>query len=193
MTNDLSASDVALMTRDGFGGEGASFMWIFALLLLFWCGNGFGRNAGNSVTEADLCSANSFNELKTSVGRINDQVANVNTNLGNAICQLGYSNLGNFNALERQIGTESCNIQRQVDNLNYNMAQQFAAANANTTAAMQKILDTMCAEKQAAQAARIQQLELNQALCGVVRYPNMMAYNAGPSPFCGCGCSCGCN
>lgn len=30
--------------------------------------------------------------------------------------------------------------------------------------------------------------ELSQAMCGVVRYPNTFAYNAGPSPFCGNGC-----
>lgn len=40
----------------------------------------------------------------------------------------------------------------------------------------QKVLDT------------INQLQLSQALCGVVRYPNTFAYNAGPSPFCGNGC-----
>lgn len=184
MTGELSPSDVALMSRDeGFGGNGG-FMWIFALLLLFWGGNnGFGRNQGNAVTEADLCNANSFNELKNSVGRLNDQVAGVNSNLSNAICQLGYENLSNFNNTQRQISDCCCTTQRQIDGLGYNIAQQFAATNANTTAAMQKILDTMCAEKQAAQAARIQQLELNQALCGVVRYPTAVTYNAGCSPF----------
>lgn len=35
---------------------------------------------------------------------------------------------------------------------------------------------------------QINQLQLSQALCGVVRYPNTFAYNAGPSPFCGNGC-----
>ena len=33
------------------------------------------------------------------------------------------------------------------------------------------------------QAARIQQLELQQALCGIVRYPNAVTYNAGCSSF----------
>ena len=40
------------------------------------------------------------------------------------------------------------------------------------------------------QATRIQQLELRQALCGIVSYPNEVTYNAGCSPFmrgnCGC-------
>ena len=36
----------------------------------------------------------------------------------------------------------------------------------------------------AGMAQRINQLELNSALCGVVRYPNAMTYSAGDSPFC---------
>ena len=31
---------------------------------------------------------------------------------------------------------------------------------------------------------KINALELQSALCGVVRYPNAMVYNAGTSPFC---------
>lgn len=66
-----------------------------------------------------------------------------------------------------------------------------AAINANTTAGIQKILDQMCADRAAQQSARIQQLELNQALAGVVRYPLAMTYTAGFSPFCNSGCGCG--
>lgn len=41
----------------------------------------------------------------------------------------------------------------------------------------------------AAQAQRINQLELQSQMTNVVRYPNGYTYNAGPSPFCGCnGC-----
>ena len=42
-------------------------------------------------------------------------------------------------------------------------------------------------EKIERQQARINQLELNQALAGVVRYPASMTYTAGYSPFCACG------
>ena len=34
---------------------------------------------------------------------------------------------------------------------------------------------------------RVNQLQLDQAMQGVIRYPNMFAYNAGANPFCGCG------
>ena len=40
---------------------------------------------------------------------------------------------------------------------------------------------------------RINQLEMQNALCNVVRYPNMMTYNAGASPFCGGYTPCGGN
>jgi hypothetical protein len=35
---------------------------------------------------------------------------------------------------------------------------------------------------------QVQQLQLQQAMQGVVRYPDSFAYNAGSNPFCGCGC-----
>ena len=192
MDTGLTASDVALLNRDGGSWGDGGFMWIFALLILFWGGNGAwgNRNGGNCVTEADLCNANSFNELKGSVGRLNDQVNGVNTNLGNAVCNLGYETLRNFNSMERQLADCCCTTQRGIDSVNYNISQSTAAINANTTAAMQKILDQMCADKAAAQAARINQLELNQALCGVVRYPVATTYTAGFNPFCNSGCGC---
>jgi hypothetical protein len=54
----------------------------------------------------------------------------------------------------------------------------------------QKVLDALAQNKIDAMQARINQLELQQAVAGVVRYPTSYAYNAGPSPFCG-GCGCG--
>jgi len=44
------------------------------------------------------------------------------------------------------------------------------------------------ADKFEAMQNRINQLELQNALAGVVRYPNGWTYNAGNSPFCG-GCT----
>ena len=80
-----------------------------------------------------------------------------------------------------------CNILRAVDGVNYNGALNTAAINANTTAATQRVLDALAADKAERQAARIQQLEQQIALQGVVRYPSAMTYGAGPSPFCaGC-------
>lgn len=60
----------------------------------------------------------------------------------------------------------------------------------NPTPQTQKVLDTITGNRMADMQNQINQLQLSQAMCGVVRYPNTFAYNAGPSPFCGNGCCC---
>ena len=60
----LSASDVALLNRDGgygFGGDGGAFMWIFALLILAGGGfNGFGGGYHPQYATQDFVQ-NGFN------------------------------------------------------------------------------------------------------------------------------------
>ena len=190
MDGTLSASDVALLNRDGMGWGDNSFFWIFALLLLGSGNFGFGGGR-NAATTEDLASGFNFNSLQEKTNDILAAVNNNNQVFGNAICQLGYQDLQNFNAVERQLADCCCTTQRAIDSVKFDMANYFAASNANTTAGIQKILDRMCADKEAAQAARIQQLELNQALCGVVRYPMQTTYATTCNPFAGWGASCG--
>ena len=68
-----------------------------------------------------------------------------------------------------------------------------AAINANTTAQTQKILDALSADKISALQGRINQLELQNAVAGVVRYPTAMTYAYNANPFCGCNAGCGYN
>lgn len=73
----------------------------------------------------------------------------------------------------------------------YDAAMNTAAINANTTAQTQKILDAIQQDKIDALRGRVNQLETQNLLGNVVRYPTSMSYNAGPSPFCNCGNGCG--
>ena len=187
------------MDKETYSWGGIGFLALFFLIIIaFWSrsGNGFGwgnnRFNGNPVTEADLCNANSFSELKNSVGRLNDNLTNTYIGLQNGLCNLGYTNLENFNATQRQIADCCCTTQRGLDSVKFDMANYTASINANTTAQTQKILDAICQNKIEAQAQRINQLELQQAMCGVVRYPLATTYNAGHAPFANYGCGC-CN
>lgn len=200
--NEMSAADIAAVTRNGYDNDGFGFgnegLWLFAILALM--GGGFGnwgnnRNGCNPVTEADLCNANSFSELKNSVGRLSDQIDGVNINLTKAVCDLGYATLGNFNALERQLADCCCITQRAIDQVRFDGERNTAAINANTTAQVQKVLDAICGNRMADMQNQINQLQLQAALCGVVRYPNQTTYGAGFNPFFGgwgCGCNSGC-
>ena len=94
--------------------------------------------------------------------------------------------------ITQQLATCCCDTQRAIDGVNYNAAQNTASINANTTAAVQKVLDAIQKDKIEALQGQVNQLQLQSALCGVVRYPNSTTFTAGYNPYfnantCGCG------
>lgn len=192
--DSYSLADIRAATEgsDGWGGGmgGGWFAWILLFALFGFGGNGWGRN-GNPVTEADLCNSQNFNNLQNSVGRLSDNQAAIARQTDNAICQIGYQNLQNTSTLAAQIAECCCTTQRGIDSVKFDMANYSAATNAAINAGVQKVLDKMCADQTAALQARVQSLELQQALCGVVRYPTATTY-AVPSTcfgYTGCGCN----
>lgn len=189
---DMTPADFAALNgNDGmFGGNG---IWFLALLFLFGGGFGYGARSGAPVTEADLCSANSFNDLKSSVRDVSGQISSMNVGLTKGLCDLGYTIYGQFASLERQLADCCCGIERNIDGVNYNVASQAAAINANTTAQVQKILDAITGNRMADMQNQINQLQLQSALCGVVRYPTATTYATTCNPFFGgYGCSGNC-
>lgn len=193
----------------GFGGNG---LWLFAILALMWGGNGFFGNRGydglgyRPATAEDVNNGFNFSELQSENRDILSAISGGTAQAVAATNQAKYDNINVAkdiqNALTAQIGevktaqvqslahqTECCcNTLRAIDGVNYNGALNTASINANTTAVGQKVLDALAAEKAERQAARINELERQIALQGVVRYPLSMTYGAGPSPFCaGCG------
>ena len=202
MTDGVSLADIAAVTdnRDGmFDGAGGGGMWIFALLILLLIGGGgfFGGNRnvnGEPVTEAGLCNAMNFNNLENSVGRLNDNLTNTYIGLQNGMCQMGYETLKNFGTTQNQIAQCCCETQRAIDGVNYNGAINTSAINANTTAQTQKVLDAIQQNKIESLQAQVNQLQLQSAMCGVVRYPNATTYTSGVSPFWNQSCcNTGCN
>lgn len=198
MDSGVSLADIAAVTdkTNGMFGGADGGMWIFALLILLMIGGGgfFGgtRNLnGEPVTEAWLCNAMNFNNLENSVGRLNDNVQHNYQGLQNGLCNLGYETLRNFNTTQTQLAECCCTTQRAIDGVNYNSAINTASINANTTAQTQKILDALAQNKIDTLQAQVNQLQLQSAMCGVVRYPNATTYTAGFSPVfnSGCGCS----
>lgn len=185
---NYSLSDIRAATEgsnDCWGGGmgGSWFAWILLFALFGGNGFGFGGNRGNVATTEDLASGFNFSALQ---GKTNDILAAVNNNnqvLGNAICQLGYQELQNISGLERQIADCCCTTQRAIDSVKFDVANYSAATNATITAGIQKVLDKMCADQTAALQARVQSLELQQALCGIPR-TNPYGYGIYAYPTC---------
>lgn len=210
----LSASDVALMTnRDGFGfGDGGAFMWIFALLIL--AGGGFGGFGGfnNAIGYENLATSNEVQrgfDNQNLQAQTRDILAAVTAGTAQSVAttnQVFHDTLNalsdKYNEITRDIGGLAvgqanmlakeneccCSTLRAIDGVNYNNAMNTASINANTTAQTQKILDALSANKIEELQNKVNALELQNAVSGVVRYPNSWTYNAGNSPFCNCGC-----
>ncbi len=194
---DYSLSDVASVVRgndydnNGFGG-GA--WWIIVLFLFAFMGNGFYGNRstnGQPVTEAGLCSAMNFNDLQNAVGRLSDMTKEQTSIISNGICDLGYKMQSDIGGLGRDVALGQAGISQQIcknsGDIKYDMAMGFAAVNKNVDDKFAQMEKYQRDQTIAAQAARINQLELAQQMANVVRYPTSYAYSAGPSPFCG-GC-----
>lgn len=194
---DMTPADVAAVIRnndcygDGFGMGGGWLSWLLIFALIG--GNGFGLGGRNqAATTEDLASGFNFSALQSKTNDILAAVNNNNQVLGNAICQLGYQDAQHTYDLSHQIADCCCTTQRGIDSVKFDMANYSATTNAAITAGTQKILDKMCENEKAAMAARIQSLELQQALCGVIRYPTATTY-AVPSTCFGFNGNCGCN
>ena len=198
---------------DGLLGSGSGGGLLFAILLivLFMGGGAWGSNRGAFGTEAIQNQMQQGFDNQNTMANQRETLAAVNAGTAQAVAatnQTFHDMLGVFsdkyteldrdvlsigNTLQQVMANQNsccCQTLRAIDGVNYANAQNTAAINANTTAAVQKVLDAITENKVEALQGRINQLELNNAVAGVVRYPTSYTYSAGQSPFCG-GCGCG--
>ena len=188
----------------GFG----MFGFLILALLFLGGGNGFGWGNGNGNSNALQADVNRGFDNQNMMAQTRDILSAVTSgtaqtiaastaNATNAINAIkdGNANIirefGNVEtALSALSGKQSeccCNTLRAIDSVNYNGAINTAAINATTTAQTQKILDALAQNKIQSLESQVSQLQLANAMAGVVKYPQAITYGAGPSPFCGCG------
>lgn len=180
---------------DGFGFGGGSGLWLFAILALMWGGNGFFGSRtgvdGRVATVEDLNNSANFTRLEGQVMNNGNRIEQKADAVYSGICNLGYEMAQQFGQTNTQIANCCCENRLAVANTNAHIDQSTAAINANITAQSQKILDRLAEDKISALQGRINQLELQNAVAGVVRYPTAMTYAYNANPFCGYG-ACGC-
>ena len=207
--NGLTASDVALLNNDGMAGGWGGMIWLFAILAMmgggfggFGCGGRGEQYATRDQVQNGFDTQNLQAQTRDIMGAVTagtaQTVATTNQVYHDVVGYVGdkYDELqrdiaglavGQANLLAHQ-NECCCGITRQLMQNNYDAAMRDAATNANIVAQGQRVIDAITENKIEAMQNRINQLELQNALQGVVRYPNGWTYNAGNSPFCG-----GCN
>ena len=207
MDGSLTASDVALLNNDGMGGWNG-MIWLFAILALM--GGGFGNWGNNNAFANALGYENlaTSNEVQRGFDNQNlqaqtrDILAAVNSGTSQSVAAVNQAKYDNINVAKDienmvlgQIGEVKvgqaqllANQNECCCNIRLEMANNTASINATTVAQTQKILDAMAQSKIETLQNQVNQLNLQNALNGVVRYPTNTFY-AVPSPcFGGCGC-----
>lgn len=174
--DNYSLSDLAAVTGGG-NAWGGGMWWIIILLVFMFNGGAWGNRGdygqyATAASQQEILFNQHFNNLDNKMDR-------GFTSIGNGISDATY-------ALNNTIINESRRTQDAVGQNRYDMANFAAQINSNIDnkfAAMQ--LDN---EKRYSRSleGRINQLELRDAMCGVVRYPLATTYTSGANPFCGC-------
>lgn len=190
----LTASDVALMQKDSGYGWDSSFMWIFALLILLFGGNGFGLGGGG-LQQSDLQRAIDLNSIQNGQRDIEGRTQEVGSEVISQMKDLAMNNLGEIRDVQATIQQGfaeqqrcCCETLRAIDGVNYNASLNTASINATTVAQTQKILDAITTNRMNDMQNQINALQLQNAVAGVVRYPTQTSYCSGANPF-GCGCN----
>ena len=205
----LSAADVALLNNDGMGGWNG-MIWLFAILAMMGGGGFGGWGNGNGNANAIQADVNRGFDNQNLQAQTRDILAAVTagTAQGVATTNQVYHDITSYvgdkySELQRDIAALAvgqanmlanqnqccCNTQQLIQQMNYEAAMRDANTNANITAMGQKIADLIVGNRMDDMQNRINQLELQNQLQGVVRYPNGYTYNAGQSPFCTCNCN----
>lgn len=209
----ISLADIAAVTggnKDGFGGGNGWWVLVILFALFGGFGNGFGNNGGQgALTRGDLCQDMNFSDLEGAVRGVNQGLCDgfyaMNTGMlngfhgvDNAVCQLGYTIQGGFNALQAQQAQCCCDTREAISQVRYDMGANTCAL---TTAMNQgfaqldrTISDQFCQLKMEQKDAKIaEQASLINALNLAQSQANQNQYLLDQIRAMQGGCGCGCN
>lgn len=197
----INLADIKTVMDGNDNWGGGNCIWWIVLLLVFGGGNFFG-NRGQAATTDELSAGFANSAVLNKLNELTVGQANINQNLGNAICELGYQGAQHTYELGSKIDNCCCNTQLGIQGVKFDMANYASAIQMNDTANTQKVLDKLCgmelAQEQRENAnlrARVQQLETNAtigaATCNIPRI-NTDGWGVYAYPTCGytAGCCC---
>ena len=175
--------------NDGWGNGGA--WWIIILFLFVFMGGGFWGNRQGEFGQYATAASQQEILFGQQFGQLNDRL----TNIGNGICDSTF-------ALNNTITTEGRNLSTQLAQCGCDNRLATANLSAQMNQNTCDIVNAIHAEGESTRALiqtneiqalrdKVSSLEMDNRMCGVVRYPMGYTYNAGPSPFFGCNSCCG--
>ena len=207
----LSIGDVAALNSGGFGGFGGDLTGLIYLAVIFamfgggFGFGGFGNGAGAAVatgmaTQADMqrgfdaqnSMANQRETLAAVTNGTAQTIAASTANAQNAINAIKDGNaalireFGNVETALTALGGNMqqccCDVKQLVMQSDYNAAMRDAATNANLTAQIQSVKDQIAQNKVEQLQAQVSALTLQNAMCGVMKFPTAYTFAGGNFP-----------
>lgn len=161
MENTMSPADYAAINgnENGFGGIG----WLIVLMLFFSGAGGFGGFGNNGAATQEILFGQRFQGLDSKLDRLGYGISDATFALNNSITSEG-------RGLQAQLSNCCCELKTAV----------HAEGEATRALIQQNEIQTL--------RDKVASLEMDNRMCGVVRYPTATTYTSGSNPFCGCGC-----
>ena len=170
--------------NDGFGG-GNGFMWIFGLLILLGMFNGgYGFGGGNQQYATRDQVQNGF-DTQNLQAQTRDILAAVNAGAAQNVAatnQTFHDNLAAMQSLYNETARDIAALQVGQSNLLANQNACSSDTKMMIAGMEQRILQKMDQNEITNLRDQIQQLQLQNATSGMLKFPNNWSYGAGPFP-----------
>lgn len=181
-----SLSDIEAVTggKDGFGGNWVLIL-LFAMIFGFG-GNGFGGRGSygdyaTAASQQDILFGQKFSDLDNKMDRLGNGIADATFALNNSVTNEG-------RAMQSQLAECCCSNKEAIAQVRYDMANFNAQTNANIDAKFAALEKAQLEQTIKNLEGQVNQLNLSNQLCGVMRYPTAPAYAYSlPAANCGCG------
>ena len=162
MENTMSPADYAAINGNENGGLGG-IGWLIVLMLFFSGAGGFGGFGNNGAATQEILFGQRFQGLDSKLDRLGYGISDATFALNNSITSEG-------RGLQAQLANCCCELKTAV----------HAEGEATRALIQQNEIQTL--------RDKVASLEMDNRMCGVVRYPTATTYTSGNNPFCGCGC-----
>ena len=176
---------------DGFG-MGGGWMWIIVLFLFLFGfgGGGAWGNRGQGLTQMEMQQGFDTQEIVRKLDGINyglcDGFYAQNTTMLN-----GFAGVTSA-VRDAQFAAQQCccETNRNIDSVRYDAQKNTCDSTSAIHAEGEATRALIQKNEMQNLRDRLQQMELREAMCGVVRYPMATTYTSGGNPFCGCNNGC---
>lgn len=193
--DNYSLADIRAATgaeENGWGGGGA---WWIIILFLFMFGMGgggwgWGNRGNDALTRAEMQQGFDTQEITRKLDGINygmcDGFYAQNTTMLN-----GFAGVTSA-VRDAQFAAQQCccETNRNIDAVRYDAQKNTCDITTAIHAEGEATRALIQKNEMQSLRDRLQQMELREAMCGVVRYPMATTYTSGGNPFCGCNNGC---